>query len=495
MESIRFLLISICMGAWLGGSLSSDGLARVGLKKRNLDLNSIHAARITRPQATSFARVTSNAEIVYLKNYLDTQYYGEIGIGSPPQIFTVVFDTGSSNLWVPSSKCLLSITCYFHSKFIARLSRTYTKIGIPCKIQYGSGSVSGFLSQDHVKVGDDIIINQEFAEVTREGFLALLGVQFDGILGLAFQDIAVAKATPVWYNMAEQGHVSQKVFSLWLNRNPSSELGGEVVFGGLDWRHFKGDHTYVPVTGRGYWQIQVGDIFIANNSTGLCAGGCSAIVDSGTSFLSGPTRIVAQINHAIGARGIVSLECKEVVSKYWNSIWDSMISGLRPEIICVDVGLCLYNNNTVIETVVDGEATDRLSVDEGGALCTFCEMIVFWIQVQLKEKKAKEKIFHYVDELCERLPNPLGKSFINCDEITAMPYVSFTIGNRSFPLSPEQYIVRVEESYATICLSGFAALDMPPRQGPLWILGDVFLGAYHTVFDFGNHRIGFAKAA
>lgn len=256
------------MGAWLGGSLSSDGLARVGLKKRNLDLNSIHAARITRPQATSFARVTSNAEIVYLKNYLDTQYYGEIGIGSPPQIFTVVFDTGSSNLWVPSSKCLLSITCYFHSKFIARLSRTYTKIGIPCKIQYGSGSVSGFLSQDHVKVGDDIIINQEFAEVTREGFLALLGVQFDGILGLAFQDIAVAKATPVWYNMAEQGHVSQKVFSLWLNRNPSSELGGEIVFGGLDWRHFKGDHTYVPVTGRGYWQIQVGDIFIANNSTG-----------------------------------------------------------------------------------------------------------------------------------------------------------------------------------------------------------------------------------
>jgi phytepsin len=41
-------------------------------------------------------------------------------------------------------------------------------------------------------------------------------------------------------------------------------------------------------------------------------------------------------------------------------------------------------------------------------------------------------------KLCERLPNPLGKSFINCDEITAMPYVSFTIGNRSFPLSPEQ---------------------------------------------------------
>lgn len=103
----------------------------------------------------------------------------------------------------------------------------------------------------------------------------------------------MGNAVPVWYNMVDQELVKEKVFSFWLNRDAGAEIGGEIVFGGVDPAHFKGNHTYVPVTKKGYWQVgrlylvhiysfddfglsifllflqfNMGDIFVGNNSTG-----------------------------------------------------------------------------------------------------------------------------------------------------------------------------------------------------------------------------------
>ncbi|CAB1346434.1 unnamed protein product [Coregonus sp. 'balchen'] len=45
-----------------------------------------------------------------------------------------------------------------------------------------------------------------------------------------------------------------------------------------------------------------------------------------------------------------------------------------------------------------------------------------------------------------------------------------------------------------ICFSGFQADDLPSSVDPLWILGDVFLSEFYSIYDRGQDRVGFAKA-
>jgi len=504
----KHLVTVLCLWALTCSLLPSFsfGILRIGLKKRPLDIDSINAARKAREGLRSgrsmmgahdqYIGKSKGEDLVPLKNYMDAQYFGEIGIGTPPQPFTVVFDTGSSNLWVPSSKCYFTLACYTHNWYTAKKSKTHAKNGTSCKISYGTGSISGFFSQDNVKVGSAVVKHQDFIEATHEGSLTFLSAKFDGILGLGFQEISVENSVPVWYKMVEQKLISEKVFSFWLNGDPNAKKGGELVFGGVDPKHFKGNHTYVPITEKGYWQIEIGDFFIGGVSTGVCEGGCAAIVDSGTSLLAGPTPVVAEINHAIGAEGVLSVECKEVVSQYGELIWDLLVSGVKPDDICSQVGLCSSkrheSKSAGIEMVTEKEQGELTARDN--PLCSSCQMLVLWIQNQLKQKATKDRVFNYVNQLCESLPSPSGESVISCNSLSKMPNITFTIGNKPFVLTPEQYILRTGEGITEVCLSGFIAFDVPPPKGPLWILGDVFMRAYHTVFDYGNLQVGFAEA-
>ncbi|KAI7908185.1 endopeptidase [Cokeromyces recurvatus] len=321
-----------------------------------------------------------------LSNYMNAQYYGEIQLGTPPQLFKVVFDTGSSNLWVPSTHCS-SIACFLHKRYDSSKSKTFSENGTEFSIQYGTGSLEGFISEDTLTLGDIKIEGQGFAESVKEPGFTFAFAKFDGILGLGYDTISVQHTVPPFYHMVNRDLIDEPIFSFWLNNgNKKGEKGGEVVFGGIDADHYKGEITWSNIRRKGYWEITLEDIKFGGESIELDPVG--AAIDTGSSLLVAPTTIADLINHELGAE------------KNW-----------------------------------------------------------------------------------------AGQYMVDCSKIPNLPEFCFIFNGQDFCLTAEDYILQVQQDQ---CISGFMGMDIPEPAGPLWIIGDVFLRKFYSVYDLGQNRVGLA---
>lgn len=214
--------------------------------------------------------------------------FSEIAIGTPPQTFKVVLDTGSSNLWVPSTECG-SIACYLHTKYDSSASSTYKKNGSEFEIRYGSGSLSGFISQDTVQIGDIKVKGQDFAEATQEPGLAFAFGRFDGIMGLGFDTISVNKIVPPFYKMIDQKLIDEPIISFYLSNTDNEGDESEAMFGGINQDHYTGNMTKIPLRRKAYWEVDLdaitfGDATAELDSTGI-------ILDTGTSLIALPSTL------------------------------------------------------------------------------------------------------------------------------------------------------------------------------------------------------------
>jgi len=239
-----------------------------------------------------------------INDYQDSQYYGTVSVGTPPQEVRVVYDTGSSNLWVNNipvpwwKKILPHHQFYDHSK-----SSSYVANGTKFNIAYGSGPVAGFYSKDNIEIGGVSVKDYTFAEVNNVkglGLMWMLG-KLDGILGLGWDDISVDHVETPLRALVNSGGLAENVFAFYLG---SGGADGELVLGGVDPDHYTGDFAYTPVIDmvpgkKGYWTLAMDDIKMNGASVTDCR---KAIVDSGTSLLIVPTADIKKIADIVGAK-------------------------------------------------------------------------------------------------------------------------------------------------------------------------------------------------
>ncbi|TNV77333.1 hypothetical protein FGO68_gene11305 [Halteria grandinella] len=235
-------------------------------------------------------RSESNDEFP-LKDYMNTQYFITVSVGEPGQEFTVVPDTGSSNLWVYSHQCW-ALPCWYHTTYDHEKSKTYKESGKDFEIRYGSGAIKGFESIDQTSLDSDIKVStMTFGEITHVEGAAFYVSKLSGILGLAYQAISVNKL-PTFLDLSS---MSDKSFSFYLTLNPEQSF---MTMPGFDEKLMKGrEFAYHPVVERRYYSLNLTSIMSGKRI--IDTKGYKAIIDSGTSVIVGPKSLMGPLIEGI----------------------------------------------------------------------------------------------------------------------------------------------------------------------------------------------------
>jgi hypothetical protein len=231
-----------------------------------------------------------------------SEYWGTIQVGDPPQEFSVIFDTGSGNLIVPSTSCETP-ACTSHRRYDPSKSRNTVqidtegdKLGVnehPKKdatIKFGTGEIHGDLFSDSMCIGS-ACSKVHFIGADKESDDPFMEMPFDGLLGLGFTELSMGDSFNILDSFVEKGALPSNKFSLYLDDND----GSEISFGGFKKAYAASNVVWAPVSHQAYWQVSIDDVTLNNEKKGICQG-CQVAVDSGTSMLAGPSSVVKELS-------------------------------------------------------------------------------------------------------------------------------------------------------------------------------------------------------
>ncbi|KAG2218086.1 hypothetical protein INT45_004835 [Circinella minor] len=359
--STALLLISTITTPFVyGASISKDtssSVIRLPLKKsaRNLDV-------ITAQRKRSIEKREPFKTTLY--NDGGSQYLVDVGIGTPLQNFTVTLDTGSADLWVPSTDCPTSQCPY--TRFDATKSSSYNSSTEPFGIVYGIGSVNGTYVKDTVSVAGVSVQNQQFGlasttadiltnpttlggsgtDVTTDNSTTQSsgndGPVGNGILGLGYPKLTAASSqgepayNPFVFNLMDQKLIQQPIFSVYMNNPDEQGWVGEVIFGGTDNSKYTGEIAYLPVaqlqTSKNplesvlgsssdayyYWMVYGQGIAIGNSQSSSVnnmtfKNVVPFIIDTGTTLTYLPDDVAVQVAEGLLGKGNYQLDSQSQV--------------------------------------------------------------------------------------------------------------------------------------------------------------------------------------
>lgn len=241
-----------------------------------------------------------NIPIEVYYNGTELQWYGPIQVGTPPQNFSVVFDTGSYDFLIPFNTCE---SCSNQRRFDPSLSSTFEDTGDGIYIQFGTG-----VGVEPVQGDEWVVVTETVKETVTVGGLSapetiveLITMQspafapdpFDGIVGLA------AEQGSFMSSLVQQG--LDPLFALHLADHTSS--GSQLTLGGIDESKLGKPPTYIHTAfdGMALWTF---------NTTGISVNGHSLELDPQLKIIfdSGTPNVLFTPNLAEAAYAAMSSE-------------------------------------------------------------------------------------------------------------------------------------------------------------------------------------------
>jgi len=436
-----------------------------------------------------------------VRNVNEMQFYGDMQIGTPAQTVSVVFDTGSGNLIVVGGDCVpdkppagahpgLTLRkgkqrCQgkLGSGYFPAKSSTFVKQGgEDVAVHFGSGDVSGMVVRETLALGGwqarDVLV----AIAEHEG-ARFNNFRFDGIMGLAWI-VEDRHKRDVFTEFVRSNPGMPPLFSLYLTA-VENRVGSELVVGGYEpahvapgakWRFAPciawpyGDYTY--------WTVNMPSFKAVRGLSHDAKGHKRTPADVG-----GPTTFEF---------------CAPSETADWHAPTDTL-QGAPPGVQDGDGD--------------DGSGGSGGGGGGGGGQPSSCIAIIdtgtTFLSVAHKQWKRVSEFVTRGKECACRFE---GDDPAVCGLGWSCPKVLLAT---DFPTLRFEFDGTVEGASATgtqrpaFELTGAEYVDCyaPPagclprlkkhvtRSGmSFWIFGEFFIRKYYTVFDHGNHRMGFVCA-